>query len=337
MYKYLFLRVDGGRIDGLGHIKRCLSLYKTIVKNFKIYRPKFIINKNNPTSIKILKKNNCNFLTVNGSVNTKKEILDLTKILLSYKSKILIIDSKRINATYINFLKKFSKVVIFEDEKKYKIKPNVLINNNIWAKKFHKNSKIKLLGLKYNNISSRFFKKKCFDVKSKKILISMGGEDPKNVTLKLISIVNKLISNLKLIIILGHSHPDKKSVINYCKKNLINSRIIISPEDISIYLKKLRFVISAGGLSVYEFASARIPQLVTVLDKHQFKIAKMIKKNNCGMILDFTKKLNKNKISTQFINLYNDTKLLTKMNSYSKKLIRNSGCKRLANNILRNF
>jgi spore coat polysaccharide biosynthesis predicted glycosyltransferase SpsG len=163
----------------------------------------------------------------------------------------------------------------------------------------------------------------------------MGGEDPKNVTLKLISIVNKLISNLKLIIILGHSHPDKKSVINYCKKNLINSRIIISPEDISIYLKKLRFVISAGGLSVYEFASARIPQLVTVFEKHQFKIAKMIKKNNCGMILDFTKKLNKNKISTKFINLYNDTKLLTKMNNYSKKLIRNSGCMRLANDILK--
>lgn len=138
----------------------------------------------------------------------------------------------------------------------------------------------KLIGLKYNTIPLKFFKKKAFNVKSNKILISMGGEDPNNITLKLISMIYKLKLNLKFIIILGHSHPNKKSVFNFCKKNFINSKIIESPEDISIYLNNLRLVLSAGGLSAYEFACARIPQLITVLDNHQLKIAKMIQKKN---------------------------------------------------------
>ena len=333
-YKYVFLRADGGHVDGLGHIKRCISLYKTIKKDFNHCIPIFIVNKNNFISIKILKINNCKYLTVNGRVNTKNEVLDLTKILTFYKSKVLIIDSKRINKKYISYLKNFSKIVVFEDEKKYNFKPDLLINNNIWAKKFHKNSSVKLLGLKYNTVPSKFFKKNTFDVRSKKILISMGGEDPNNMTLELISIFSKLVLNLKFVIILGHSHPNKKSVINFCKKNFINSKIFVSPEDISICLKRLRLIISAGGLSAYEFASARIPQLIVVLDKHQFKIANMIKAKNCGEVLYRFGQFNKKKLSNQFINFYNNSSKLLKINKSAKRLIKSSGCKRIINYIL---
>jgi UDP-2,4-diacetamido-2,4,6-trideoxy-beta-L-altropyranose hydrolase len=333
--QHLFFRADGGRDDGLGHIKRCISLYKTIKKNFKFCKPEFIVNKNNTTSIEILKNNDCKYLTVDGKVNTKKEILNLIKILSSYKIKILIIDSKRIDKNYISILKKYSKVVIFEDEKKYNVNPNLVINSNLWAKKLYKDLSPKLLGLKYNTIPSKFFKKKAFNVKSNKILISMGGEDPNNVTLKLLSIIYKLNLSLKFIIILGHSHPNKSSVINFCKKNYINSKIIKSPEDISIYLNNLRLVLSAGGLSAYEFVCARIPQLVTVLDNHQFKIAKMIEEKKCGEILSGSRELNKKKISIKFTNFYNNTIKLKQINNSSKKLIKNSGCDQIIFNILR--
>ena len=335
MTNHVFFRVDGGAVDGLGHIKRCITLSKILKKESKFYEPVFIVNKNNQVSKNILHNNNCTYLEVNGRINTKKEILELIKILSFESSKILIIDSKRIKKKYVTILKKYTKIIIFEDEKKYNANPNLLINNNIWAKKFYKNSSKKLLGLKFNTISKNFFKEGAFDVKSKKILISLGGEDPDNISLKILSIIFKLIPNLKIIVILGHSHPDKKSLIKFCKNNAIDSKIVNSLEDISVYLNRLRFVISAGGLSAYEFASAGIPQLITVLDKHQKKMANMIENNNCGKILTHSDKFFEKKICHKFINFYNNQSELIRLNKNAKKLIKNSGCESIVYNILK--
>lgn len=336
MIHHVFFRVDGGFEDGLGHIKRCITLSKTLKKNFQFYEPVFIVNKNNQVSKNILKNNKCIYLGVDGKINSKKETSELIKKLSFNEPKILIIDSKRVKKKYVNVLKKYSKVIVFEDEKKYNVNPNLIINNNIWAKKLYKNSTNKLLGLKYNTISENFFKRRAFDVKSKKILISLGGEDPDNITLKILSIIFNLIPNLKIIIILGHSHPNKKSVIKFCKNKCIDAKIIDSPEDISIHLNKLRFVISAGGLSAYEFASAGIPQLITILDKHQTKMANMIKENKCGKILTRSEEIFKNKISKKFINFYNNQTELLRISKSAKKLIKNCGCELIAYDINKN-
>ncbi len=335
MIYHIFFRVDGGLEDGLGHIKRCITLSKNLKKNSKFHKPIFIVNKNNQVSKNILKNNRCIYLSVDGKINSKKEISELIKILSFNEPKILIIDSKRIKKNYITILKKYSKVIIFEDEKKYNANPNLIINNNIWAKKFYNNLTNKLLGLKFNTIPKNFFKKHAFDVKSKKILISLGGEDPDNISLKILSIIFNLIPSLKIIIILGHSHPNRKSVIRFCKNKNIDAKIVNSPEDISIYLNKLRFVISAGGLSAYEFASAGIPQLINILDEHQTKMANMIEKKNCGKILTYSGKFLKNKVSDKFINFYNNQSELLRLNKNAKKLIKNCGCELIAYNILK--
>ena len=143
------------------------------------------------------------------------------------------------------------------------------------------------------------------------------------------------MKDLKFIIILGHSHPKKNSIIRFCNKKSINAQIINSPEDISKYLYKIRFVISAGGLSAYEFASAGLPQLINILDNHQIKMAKMVEKNNCGKILSYSNKLYQTSISNKFINFYNDKKQLLILNKYAKKLIKISGCELIVNNILK--
>ena len=76
--------------------------------------------------------------------------------------------------------------------------------------------------------------------------------------------------------------------------------------------------------SAYEFASARIPQLVTILDKHQFKIANMIRHNNCGKISDFDYKLKYKETLFKFENFFTNSKQLINMSKNSKKLIKES-------------
>ena len=286
--------------DGLGHIKRCITLSKTIGQNPKFKKPIFVLNRKNTISQKIIKKNKCRYLLVDGQINSKNELNEFIKILLTHKPKILVIDSKRINKKYISIVNKYSKIVIFEDEKKkFNVKYDLLINNNIWAKSLYTNKTKKLLGLKFNTVSQNFLKKSAFNLNSKTILISLGGEDPNNLSLKVLSLIKKVLPFLNIVIILGHSHPNKNSVYEFSKKNLSNFKIFNSPEDISIYLKNLKFVITAGGTSVYEFASARIPQLVVILEKHQKRMAKAVEQNSFGKILIRNdKKIEKNLLKT---------------------------------------
>lgn len=328
-------RVDGGKIDGLGHLKRCIFLSKEIKKNSLFKKPFFIVNKKNKISKNILNKNQLSFQEVNGRVNTKRELNELIKILKNKKPKILIIDSKRIDKEYIVSIKKYCKVVIFEDEKTYNSNPHLIVNSNVWFKKMYVDSKNKLLGLKYNTISNNFFKKNTFNENSKKILISLGGEDPQNISLKILKIVHNLISGLKFVVILGHSHPNKKSLYNFSKKNNVNLKIINSPEDISKYLINLKFVISAGGLSAYEFASAGIPQLISILDNHQRLLVDTIINKKCGEKLIESKIINKKKIKNKFINFYNNTSKLLIYNKNTKKFIKKSGCEAIVKNIIK--
>ena len=51
--------------------KRCITLSKEISKNPKFKKPIFVLNKFNDISQKIIKKNNCRFILVNGKVNSK--------------------------------------------------------------------------------------------------------------------------------------------------------------------------------------------------------------------------------------------------------------------------
>ncbi len=335
MDKLLFIRVDGGKDDGLGHIKRCISISNIIEKNKNFIEPIFLINKNNKTSKEILKNNNKLFFEVNGKVNSRNELIDLKKLLNFDKNKIILLDSKRISKNYVNYLKKFATVVLFEDEKSFNSNSDLVINNNIWANNFYKNKKNKLLGLKFNTIPKGFFKKNSFDNNSNKILISLGGEDPDNLTLKILSLIYKSISNLKFIIILGHSYPNKSLVKDFCNKENINNQIIYSPEDISLHLTKLRLVISAGGLSCYEFAAAGLPQLIVVLAKHQNLLAKSMQSYNCAKILTNSNKLFQNKIIKDFTNFYNNKKNLMKMSNNAKKLIKKSGCDLITYNLLK--
>ena len=127
----------------------------------------------------------------------------------------------------------------------------------------------------------------------------------------------------------------KNSVYEFSKKNLSNFKIFNSPEDISIYLKNLKFVITAGGTSVYEFASARIPQLVVILEKHQKRMAKAVEQNSFGKILIRNdKKIEKNLLKT-LKNFYDEECNLLEFSRNTKKIIKRSGCEFIVNDILK--
>ena len=92
----VFFRVDGGPKDGLGHIKRCFTLSKSIGQNQKFKKPIFVLNRKNTISQKIIKKNKCRYLLVDGQINSKNELNEFIKILLTHKPKVLVIDSKEL-------------------------------------------------------------------------------------------------------------------------------------------------------------------------------------------------------------------------------------------------
>ena len=84
----------------------------------------------------------------------------------------------------------------------------------------------------------------------------------------------------------------------------------------------MKFVITAGGTSVYEFASAKIPQLVVVLEKHQRRMAKAVQDNLIGKILIRNNKIVEKDLMKILKNFYNDENKLLKYNNNAKNLLK---------------
>ena len=59
-------------------------------------------------------------------------------------------------------------------------------------------------------------------------MITLGGEDPDNITLLLLKIIRKHYESKKIYIVLGPFHPNKNKVYSFAESNLKNFEIVNS-------------------------------------------------------------------------------------------------------------
>lgn len=317
------IRCDFGKIHGLGHFKRCLNLANDLKK--KKIKSTFIIN--NDKKIKnIIKDNNHKFIIINGEeISINEDVSWNTK-----KDNVLIFDSRNLNNKYLNRFK-YGFKCCFDDNLYRDLNCSILINNNLWIKKnlYSKNSNRKLLvGFKYNTVNDDTFVSK---QKRDGLLISFGGEDPDNITLKIIKYIRNYFNSKKIFVILGPYHPDKKSIKDFTKK-MNNIKLINNPKNLKPYYDLCNLAITACGTTIYELIASKIPFGYFVIENHQKEFGQYIGKKKLGFNIGNYK----NSEKTISNNLYKFS--ISKHNKFLKnyqKYYNKSGLKNISSEIIK--
>jgi len=267
------IRADGGPKIGMGHITRCLALAE-----------EFTEDKCEITFITKYDETVINLLTTEGfksiilpDLNKDDEISYIKEKAKEFN--VLVTDSYGIDFKYLNEMKKTGVfLVTIDDLNSLESYPSdIVINGNIYAEdlnykstygqtKFLLGPKYILLRKEFRNIPQRELRKKVEDV-----LITMGGSDPKNLTL---TILEQLI-NLKGIRYHVAIGPGFSKELNLqlksfaAKNNNVSLYENLSANQMCNLMLKVDIAISAGGSTLYELAATGTPTIAVIAANNQ--------------------------------------------------------------------
>ena len=323
---YLNLICNGGKVHGLGHIYRCLSIaHEFKKKDFKIF---FFVEKNKYLK-KLITSYGYNFISIDKDFFLKKN-----KLIKEGIFSVSIIDKKIISEKEIKFWKKLGIVLIIEDENISNLTCDFILNSNLWASKKnylnYENSKL-LIGTKYNTVENGYFK---INNKNRNgLLISMGGEDPNDMTSWIITKFHEILNNYFVHICIGSAHPNPKMVLIKSKKYLKSYKIYRSPKTLIKPMSECHIAISACGITCYELCAAKIATCIIAIEEHQIKMHDYMVKLELALSMGNYKSLKISDIRKTF-NSIKKKYVQNKLVNNSKFFFKETGLQNIINKIV---
>ena len=242
--------MDGDRKLGLGHVYNML----TILNQFR--KDDILIVMHSKRKLGDYKFKGQLYKVVYFSDRKQLE-----KIIEEFKPDIVMNDILNTQASYIKDIKKKGCFVVnFEDIGDGSKLADLMFSPIYDAKSTEK----KKFGSSYACVRDEFrIWKNHSPKKNHTILITFGGSDTRNMTLRTLKIIQKYeLRNFKIQVILGGGFSNTLSIKKLANKMIKTGFIIKLEENSSIMAKHILdsdFVFSSNGRTVFEIASLKIP------------------------------------------------------------------------------
>jgi spore coat polysaccharide biosynthesis predicted glycosyltransferase SpsG len=310
---------------GTGHVYRCLTIAQLLKKKFRLKNQDiaFLIKSKNKykKGLKILSFYKFKIIKINDS-KLKPNSIKEAKYLLKHPSKLLILDRLgKSNLNFFNLIKNsFNKKIIIDDSSKirkcFDLSLNPLIHNVL---KF-KNSYI---GFNYLFIPTLLIKKN-FKVIKNNIFLFFGGYDKKNITIKILKILNNISFKLNIFI----QTNLRKKINNISSKNSI---FFFNHKNYLKTLKSSNIAITAGGMGLFDALYLNKKIICIPQYKHQEINAKKISIKKAISLIKIKDKNFKNKFNQLFFKIYKSKMKEKKLITLQKKIINISKLRKTSN------
>jgi spore coat polysaccharide biosynthesis protein SpsF len=263
----ILFRCDGSSEIGLGHVSRCITLAFKLKKRSKTkiffaskdfdLGVKFIQNK---FPLTVYKKGV--FTYVDWLIHSIQE-LNIDILILDVRNDLNTKELLKIKSV------KQLKIITIDDPENKRLLSDIAIyppvpqvNKMKWE-----NYKGKLsVGWEYVIIKDEFLKPIKPMINSKpKILVSMGGTDPFNITDYVINALNQFDKEFEIIIVLGPGYSYYEKLKLLLQKTNLEFEVIINPNNLSELIKSVDFGVISFGQTAYEFTALGIPALYICL------------------------------------------------------------------------
>ena len=334
----LLIRADASPAIGSGHIMRCLAL----AQNWRDRIGEVIFATINPPAAlqhRLLKEG----MKVHKLIaypGKKKDIKASSLIIEKLKPMWVVVDGYQFSADYLKSIKNdYFKLLLVDDVGvEGPVISDLLLNQNVYANRSlydcpSSNTEF-LLGCNYVLLRREFLKwknlKKPSNHNIHKILVTMGGSDFHNVTMKVIDALESIVTkNIEICIVTSSLNPYTDQIKERANSSAINYQIIVDPNDIARYMISADFAISAAGSTCWELSYIGIPFATVILAENQEKIACGLEAHSISMNLGWHQSLTKKSLINCLSSLINEPKIRTKMSRNGKLLVDGNGARRV--------
>jgi CMP-N-acetylneuraminic acid synthetase/spore coat polysaccharide biosynthesis predicted glycosyltransferase SpsG len=298
--KKVLFRVDGYEEIGLGHIYRTLTLAHSIMD----HDVSFLMNSKYELGIGIVQSYNFKVETFNE--NPLEKIKDL-------QPDIVINDILDTNKDYILALKESGITVYnFEDlgeGAEYADGVfNALYPGSVPSENFY-------TGEKFYCARSEFLlsDKKIINEEVKNVLITFGGTDPNNLTLKTLKSIKDVPGNFNITIILGPGYSKTEELNSYLGNVNRDIKVYYKVKNMAEHMYNADIIFSSAGRTMYEIAMIGTPAII--ISQNSREMTHLFGHNyngfvNLGLHSDLTEK----KVEDQFVKLMENVEIRKLMN-----------------------
>ncbi len=268
----IVFRVDGGLDIGIAHVVRCLNIAKSLDKEQKTV---FLLKHYDSNITKLLSDYKIVILTTffdflqenqpekivfdishKNTLNSLNTLVEDIRLLNSKHVETIMLDGATINDaihqnidTKVNFL-----VVPYPniDKNDYKISEGTMF----------------LTGLEYFVFNDAIFREYPKKNKAKGgILISMGGSDEGQLSIKILDLLKDCSTHKDVIISKSFNEEYRKKIFSFCEKDdTVGVIEQISIEEMYKDIQASDLLITSVGLTKYEASFLRTPSLVVSID-----------------------------------------------------------------------
>jgi len=169
---------------------------------------------------------------------------------------------------------------------------DIVLNQNINAESLHYDcepyTKL-LLGTKYVLLRREFLewegRNRQIPDEASKVLVTLGGGDPENATLKVIQALEQLdASGLEAKIVVGLANPNLEVLCQAVHHSTTNVQLLNAVTDMPELMAWADLAVSGGGSTSWELAFMGVPGLILILAENQRYIAEELDK--IGVVLN---------------------------------------------------
>jgi UDP-2,4-diacetamido-2,4,6-trideoxy-beta-L-altropyranose hydrolase len=332
----LLMRADASREIGSGHIMRCLALAKawqsgggTVCCTMAESIPAL---ENRLTREGIVLKQ------IDAEAGTTADLEMTVAEARLAKAARLVVDGYRFGPDYLRQLRAAGIPVLFlDDDGRFEFyTADVVLNQNISANAdmyLNRESFTQLLlGSQFALLRPEFLaesRTREHPEGACKVLVTMGGSDPNNVTRKVLLALSRTRTDLETTIVLGSGYSQASELRSLVKQLSLNICVEQNPEDMAPLMRWADVAISGAGGTCWELGYSGLPSIVIALSRDQQGIARGLAENGIAVSLGWHANLSEERIGEALSSLLVDREGRREMSERGRELVDGQGAARV--------
>jgi spore coat polysaccharide biosynthesis protein SpsF len=324
-YRVCF-RVAGGPAVGFGHVRRCLALAKILHERFHC-GIHFIADADSQTRAMIEKHG---FPVETGQEYRGEAMLESDMLVFDVKNNIAKKDLEQVKKAVPP-----PAVVLMDYIGAYCAEADLVIipAAHVPPGLMPAGKTARLLGgADYVVLGEEFagFTGSAWSARHKELVVTMGGSDPHNITLKVLRALELSKDDYQTKVITGPGYLYKKELADFLKNSRRRHALVQSLPVMADCLKSAGAVIAAFGITVYEAASLGIPAAVVTHHREDGLWAGELAKKGFCASWGFYDDLTPAEMAEKIEGFLSDPEKLSAMGSKGRALIDGGGAGRIA-------
>ncbi len=292
--RFLLIRADANTQMGTGHLMRCLALAQAWQEaggtvQFVVAGITFVLQKRLTTeAITVLQID-----TPPGSTNDAMQTIEMAR---KIGATWVVVDGYQFGADYQQAIKQADLNLLFIDDYGHAnhYYADFVLNQNIYADEAlypGREPYTRLLLVADYVLLRREFRlwrdwQRQSRPVARKALVTLGGGDPDNQTLKVIRALPQVeVDELEGVVVVDAGNPHFHSLQSAVAQSQFNIRLVQNVTNMPELMAWADVAVSAGGSTCWELAFMGLPNLVLVLADNQQPIAEGL--NKSGVVINF--------------------------------------------------